>query len=292
MKVANIQRFCMHDGPGIRTTVFLKGCPLNCVWCHNPETQKAQSEVLFYKNRCIMCGACSVCENNAHLFEESHILKHQLCKGCGKCVGECPVAALEICGTEKTVKELFDIIKKDCAFYGNVGGVTISGGEPLLQPEAVEELLDMCKKEGINTAIETCGYFSQDILNRIVPLTDLFLWDIKDTDPYRHEKYTSVTNEIILKNLFAADKLGAKMRLRCILVNGVNTDREHYKNILNIVKELKCCEGVEYIPYHSFGGSKSLALGEQNSGSNDWIPTAEQISVAKSYLLENGIKVF
>ena len=225
MRVANIQRFCMHDGPGIRTTVFLKGCPLRCAWCHNPETQSADKEILFFQNKCIGCGGCNMCPANAHFFSDKHIFDRSLCVFCNKCIDVCPTGTLEICGKDYTAYELLDITQKDTAFYGNTGGVTLSGGEPFLQAKDALALLKLCKTNGIHTAVETCGYFSPDILKYAISLTDLFLWDIKDTDSNRHKKYTGVSNERIIKNLFLADQSGANTRLRCILVNNISKSK-------------------------------------------------------------------
>ncbi len=292
MRVAEIQRFCMHDGPGVRTTVFLKGCPLRCAWCHNPETQNSTKELLYYQNKCIRCGVCASCCQKVHEFSTFHILNRNLCMACGECATKCPTCALEIIGKDYTTQELFEIIEKDRAFYGQNGGVTISGGEPFMQCNETFALLKLCKENGIHTTIDTCGYFNSDILEQAVSLTDLFLWDIKDTDSQRHKKYTGVTNEQIINNLILADSMGAKTRIRCILVNGVNTNEQHYANVFNLVSKLKNCEGVEFIPYHAFGGGKSEALGKGNSGNNSWIPSKSQIVEAKNYLQQRGICVF
>lgn len=279
MNVADIQRFCMHDGPGLRTTIFLKGCPLNCAWCHNPETQSTKSELLYYKTKCIGCKMCSECKNGVHNFE----IRRDLCIGCGECVKRCPTNALELIGKEYNAYQLYEIIAKDAAFYGEDGGVTLSGGEPFMQCEEVFSLLELCKKNGINTAIETCGYFKSDLLHRAVPLTDLFLWDIKDTNSSRHKKYTGVSNEQIISNLILADSLGAKTQIRCILVNGVNTMQEHYENVLKIYNSLKNCVGVEVLPCHSYGIAKYEALGKNTLCNDNWIPDSDQIIAARKH---------
>lgn len=292
MLVADIQRFCMHDGAGVRTTVFLKGCPLKCLWCHNPETQSAKKELLFYHNKCIGCGSCNNCKQKAHIFNEAHTINHNLCIECGECAADCPTNALEIIGKEYTPQELLTFIKKDLAFYGENGGVTLSGGEPFLQSEDTLSLLELCKENGINTAVETCGYTSPDIIKRAIPLVDLFLWDIKDTDSHRHKEYTGVSNETIINNLKSADSLGAKTRIRCILVNGVNTENSHYENLVNIVSNLKNCEGVEFLPYHSYGNAKTLAQGKKIISTDEWIPSKECILKSKEYLKNREIPVF
>lgn len=292
MRVADIQRFCMHDGPGVRTTVFLKGCPLRCKWCHNPETQSSEKELLFFSRKCIGCKTCMSCENNAHVFTSRHTIDRLKCNACGICAENCPTGALEISGKDYSTEELISIVEKDAAFYGNVGGVTISGGEPFFQGEKTLSFLKKCKEKGFNTAVETCGYCSDCILKQAVYFTDLFLWDIKDTDSDRHQKYTGISNEQIITNLFLSDSLRAKTLIRCILVNGVNTDFEHYKKISDIFAKLHCCQGIEVIPYHSFGGSKSIALGKRNSGKDNWIPSREQIDFAKDYFKQKGIPVF
>ena len=292
MIVADIQHFCMHDGPGIRTTVFLKGCPLHCAWCHNPETQSKKIELLYYEKKCIGCGECAVCSQNAHNFSAIHTVARDLCIGCGDCVAKCPTGALELVGKDYTADELFKIIEKDRAFYGENGGVTISGGEPFLQAEETISLLKLCKDNGIHTAVETCGYFSVDLLKKAVEVTDLFLWDVKDTNPQRHKEYTGVSNEKILSNLKLADLLGAKTRIRCILINDINANDEHYAKIVELYLSLGHCEGVEFLPYHTFGEAKTFALGRIGFRNDGWIPSKEQIIAAKEYLQLKGVRVF
>lgn len=269
----------MHDGPGVRTTVFLKGCPLRCVWCHNPEMQKSARELLFFGNKCISCRLCASC--GAHSFEGGkHIIDREKCSSCGKCADLCPTTALQMCGRDMSVDEIIREVKKDSAFYGVGGGVTLSGGEPLAQ-SGVVDLLKFIKSDGINTAIETCGFYD---VSATLPYTDLFLWDIKDTDSSRHKQYTGVPNERILDNLFAADEKGAKTRLRCIIINGVNADVEHYRRVKAIIDKLKNCTGADVLPYHAYGGSKAVSLGLPDNGKPSYIPTDAQINEAKEII--------
>lgn len=292
LKVTEIQRFCMHDGPGIRTTVFLKGCPLRCEWCHNPETQKTGAERLFYQSKCILCGACSaVCPLGVHTVGGEHSIDRTKCRLCFACTENCPAAALEKCGRDMTVGEILSVVQRDYAFYGENGGMTLSGGEPFAQGENTVALLKACKERGISTAVETCGYASPDVIRAAVPFTDLFLWDIKDTDDTRHKNHTGVSNKLILDNLELANKTGAKIRLRCILVNGVNTQETHYANIARIAEGIKVLDCVELIPYHAYGGTKAVFCGSVDNGNPRWIPTAAQTEEARAVLTARGICV-
>jgi pyruvate formate lyase activating enzyme len=247
--------------------------------------KKVGQEILFDKNKCLNCGGCiAVCENGAHLIDDEHLFDRNKCKLCFNCVGVCSTNALEILGEQKSISEIVEVVKRDVAFYGEKGGVTLSGGEPLMQGEVVVKLLKALKEEGLNTAVETCGNVDTNILKKAVEYVDLFLWDIKDTDNIRHKKYTGVSNELILKNLSVINEMNAKIRLRCILVNGVNTNATHYKNLLNIANKIKNLDGVEIIPYHAYGGSKALLIGLNDNGIEDWIPTSEQLFEANSIL--------
>lgn len=287
MRVASIQRFCMHDGPGIRTTVFMKGCPLRCAWCHNPETQSAKDQLLYYEKKCVGCFLCVSCPRGAQGIDSStgrHRFFRELCNECGACAELCPTGALELCGRDYGVDELYALVERDRPFYGTLGGVTLSGGEPLLQPREAEELLKSCREGGISTAIESCGAVPWDSVEAVIPFTDLFLWDVKDTDPERHRRFTGVTNEGILENLRRADAAGAKTRLRCILVGGINTQMEHYERICRLFDELKGCEGIELIPCHVYGSSKAEALGKNCGVSDGMIPSAEQLTKAREFV--------
>ncbi len=282
----------MHDGPGIRTTVFLKGCPLHCEWCHNPETQKYNGELLCYPNKCIGCRSCvEMCSEYAHTFEGEHEINREKCILCGSCVNICPTGALEICGKDMSVDEIISEVKKDVAFYGKIGGITLSGGEPFAQKENTVSLLRASKESGLSTVVETCGYADSDILRMAVPFVDLFLWDIKDTHSDRHKRYTGVSNEAIMENLKAVSEMGAKIRLRCILINGINTDEAHYNKTAELALGIKNLDGVELIPYHAYGGAKAVFIGKTDNGKKQWIPEIGQIEDAKRILESCGVSV-
>lgn len=284
LPVTQIQRFCVHDGPGIRTTVFLKGCPLHCAWCHNPETQAVRPQILYTDTLCIHCGACaSVCPEDAHrLTESGHLFDVSLCRGCLSCAKVCPSTAIEGVGNPISVSDLIKEIKKDRAFYGTEGGLTLSGGEPLLHKEAALALLRAAKEEGIHTAVETCGFFDGEHIEEIVEAVDLFLWDFKDSDPVRHEQNTGVRPEKIWDNMRKADALGGKIRLRCLLIRGINTNEDHYQAIVKMAQSLKHCQGIDLLQYHAFGGSKMKRLGFEDNGHKEWIPTEEDVQKAKN----------
>ena len=261
--VFNIQKFCINDGPGIRTTVFLKGCMLDCKWCHNPESKQRAPQILLHADKCIGCGECAkVCRRGLHSFADgAHLFERNACIGCGECAEVC-VGALELCGYEKTVDEVMAEVIKDAAFYKNSGGgMTLSGGEPFMQHEFALELLKSAKERGLHTCIETCGYVDSKILEKFIPYVDMFLWDIKETDDERHKQYTGVSNAKILSNLALLNEKGASVVLRCPLIPGYNLRDEHLYAIGELAESLGCVTRVDVEPYHPLGASKSQALG-------------------------------
>ena len=293
LPVTEIQRFCMHDGDGIRTVVFLKGCPLKCAWCHNPEARKAEQEILYYSSKCIDCGACvSACPRGAQqLLAEGREFFRESCIACESCVEICPTGALAPAMKLKSIEDIISIVERDSAFFASGGGVTLSGGEPLIHGEGAIELLKQCKKKGISTAVETCGYIPKEILEQAVDYVDLFLWDVKDTDDNRHKEYTGVSNKKIIENLLLADSLGATTAMRCIIVNRVNSDNAHVEALAKLWHKLSHCRYIEIIPYHAYGGSKMLPLGKEDNGIKEWIPARETIEEIKSGLRSLGVVV-
>ncbi|MCL2499140.1 MAG: glycyl-radical enzyme activating protein [Defluviitaleaceae bacterium] len=293
LPVTEIQRFSTQDGPGIRTTVFLKGCPLRCLWCHNPETLSKQPEILYIEQNCMHCGVCvNVCNNKAHFFNKDgiHVYNAKHCKSCLMCAGVCPATAIKAVGIQMTVDEIMDVIGKDEKFYGTSGGVTISGGEPLLYLNGCLDILRRVKGLGYSAAIDTSGYFDtdnadNDCLNELIELTDLFLWDYKITNNEKHRDYTGVGNERILHNLHLFNKKNAVIALRCILIKNINTNPEHYRGIASVYHSLNRCAGIYLIPYHPYGSSKSKQLGQPDNANPDWVPHDRDISDAKNALL-------
>lgn len=251
-RVFDIQRASMVDGPGIRTTVFFKGCNLRCKWCHNPESQSFKPQLLFYKNKCSGCGKCAqVCPN--HL---------QSCTLCGKCEIYCPNDARKICGRQYTVEELVKEVSKDKAFYETSGGgVTFSGGECMLQLEVLREVLKKCKENGIHTAVDTAGYVPWESFESILPYTDLFLYDVKCFSEALHIEGTKVSNKLILGNLKKlSEGFTGKIVVRVPIIPGFNDRKEELAAMADFLKNLRISK-VELLPYHKMGEHKYEAAG-------------------------------
>ena len=260
--VFDIQRFCLNDGPGIRTTVFLKGCNLNCKWFHNPESKLNIPQIMLNESKCTSCLECfNIC--SCHFIDENgkHQINRNKCSTCGKCVDACS-GALEICGKEMTAKEIIDIVLKDKAFYENSGGgLTISGGDPLYNIEFTKNILIEAKKYNLHTAIETSGYCSKEKLIEIIPYVDLFLYDYKETDLSLHKEFTGVSNEAIINNLFILNELKKPIILRCPIIPSFNDRGEHFRSIGEIAEKLENILRIEILPYHLLGKDKFNHLG-------------------------------
>ena len=265
--VTDIQRFCISDGPGIRTTVFFKGCPLRCRWCHNPETQSGRNQLLFQEKLCIGCGACAaVCPNGAHRLEpDRHVFDAARCRQCLVCTQVCPAKALEPAAREMTPDEIFRQVLRDQAFYGPEGGMTLSGGEPMMQFEFVRALCEAAKRApGIpNIALESCGFAPVEHYRELLPWIDLFLFDVKTLDPEKHRRYTGVPLEPILRTLRFLDDSGAAISLRCPLIPGLNDSEEALTRIAELANTLRHVRSIDLEPYHPLGEAKARRLGKE-----------------------------
>ena len=260
----NIQHFSVNDGPGIRTVVFFKGCPLNCVWCHNPESKSTDQELSFSNEQCVSCKKCSeVCPYGVHAFENNtHYIDRKKCTMCGKCVDKCVFSALDIIGKTYSLDEIIAEIEKDDVFFGDDGGVTFSGGEPFMQFDALYELLKICKKKGYSTCIETSGFTATENIIRAAKYTDYFLYDCKETNALNHKKYVGADNKLISDNLLALCSVNANVILRCPIIPDINDRQEHFDNIAKIANEYSCIKSIEFMPYHPLGIFKSEQLGK------------------------------
>jgi pyruvate formate lyase activating enzyme len=262
--VFNIQRFSIQDGPGIRTTVFLKGCPLHCAWCSNPESQNFRPEIVHRDTLCTKCDLCiDVCPENAISVRDKGVsIDRKICTNCGDCLSVCLPGALKILGQTMSAGEVFQEIKKDADFFWNSGGgVTASGGEPLAQPDFVAALFKLCQENGIDTCIETCGHASAGALEKVLPYTSLVLFDVKMGDGKSHQKWTGVSNEEILLNLKRAIASGVPVTIRVPLIPSINDSEQELKKIAHIAADLLKKPGkVELLPYHRFGMGKYQQL--------------------------------
>ena len=262
--IFDIQRGSYVDGPGIRTTVFMKGCNLGCAWCHNPESQNAKPQRMFYKNKCVLCGKCvTVCPSGAFTFDNGPVPDPEKCTLCGKCALWCPADAISVCGKTMDTETVFREVRKDKAFYETSGGgVTVSGGECMLYPDFVAELLDKCKKDGIGTAVDTAGNVPFGSLEKVIPFTDIFLYDIKCVTPEAHKKFTGVVNNRILDNYKLLISLGKRVIVRVPMTTECSANDEEFPKIAAFLNEYKP-EKVELLPYHALGENKYRAIGRE-----------------------------
>lgn len=277
--ILNIQRFCTGDGPGIRTTVFLKGCPLHCIWCHNPESQRSKRELLYDGSKCANCLRCvGRCANHCHTSAEGkHFFDRTGCLSCGACLS--PLCeALELSGREMSADKVLSEVLKDRIFYDNSGGgLTLSGGEPLYQAEFCTELLRRAKEHGLHTALETCGLADTEALLRTAEYVDLYLFDYKETDPVRHKEFTGADNTLILNHLRCIDAFGKEIDLRCPIIPGINDREDHFRAIAELASSLAHVVEIALEPYHSFGAGKYARLGRDYSLSGTAAPDDEAV---------------
>lgn len=257
-RVADIKRLAVHDGPGIRTTMFLKGCPLRCLWCHNPENMSLRPALAYTKRLCHRCGACAgVCPSGAISVEGGPRIESGLCRGCGVCAEACLHGALRLYGREMSALNAAAMLLLDEGFYrASGGGVTLSGGEPLLQAEFCAEVLGCLREQGVHTAVDTCGEVPWAAFEAVLPETNLFLYDVKDTDSARHERYTGTPNTRILDNLRRLDRQGAAMEIRMPIVPGVNDGEDALDDAGRLFAGLHTAPAVRLLPYHGMSSGE------------------------------------
>ena len=291
LEVTDIQKGCTHDGPGLRTTVFLKGCPLRCRWCHNPETQQLKKETYYRPDKCIGCFGCvQICPVHAHKTQDGlHLFDPTECIRCMACSDVCPGGALEAVSQTMDLEEIVRQVLADKVFYRSRGGLTVSGGEPTAQRDGLIALLDAVKAEGIHTCLETCGYFPERLVPALAQRVDLFLYDVKDTNCDRHLENTGADLHRILHNLQLLDRSGAETILRCILIPDVNLADAHAYALAELYGSLSHCRHVELLPYHPYGLSKSQQLGRTDIRYRQ--PEQEELDAFAAILTGKGVPV-
>lgn len=293
--VFSIERYALEDGPGIRTLVFLKGCPLNCQWCANPESQIYTPQILHFRNKCVICGRCiELCPQNAIQIDDEFglVTNYDRCTVCGICVEACYYGAREISGEDMEVCEVMDIVERDKMYYDMTGGgITISGGEPLLQTGFVRELARVCRERGIHSAIETTLYCEKETVKRALEYIDLVFVDIKHIDSQIHEQFTGVRNERILENILMIDSLGKQFIIRVPFIPGFNDDDNTQRLIYKWAAKLENLKWIEILPYHRLGIGKYQGLARRYPMGDISPVTKHSLSYLKDLGAEFGVEV-
>ncbi|MHC1749688.1 MAG: choline TMA-lyase-activating enzyme [Cellulosilyticaceae bacterium] len=302
-KIFNIQKFSIYDGMGIRTLVFLKGCPLRCKWCSNPEGLSAKYQIMYLADKCVSCGKCQeVCPTGIHKMSTNqdgqlvHTVDRTIdCINCGKCEAVCHQEAVRVVGKEVTVREVLDVIVQDKDFYwSSGGGVTIGGGEMTMQGEFAAEILKQCKKQAIHTAVETCGHTNWSTYELLAPYTDLFLYDIKHIDTDLHKQLVGVNNDKILSNLENLFKIGANVVVRMPLIKGYNDSIEALVGAMEFIKRVSAghnLKGIEILPYHKLGITKYTQLDMQYGIENDPGYTPEELEKLNKFISQFDLPI-
>jgi pyruvate formate lyase activating enzyme len=289
--IFDIQHYSIHDGPGIRTTVFLKGCPLSCLWCSNPESQRGCPEIMFDASRCTHCGRCvEVCPPNASVQHENEIrISRELCLGCALCVAQCPNEARQLVGRTPGVEEVLQEVVKDRLFYENSGGgVTLSGGEPMSQPDFTGALLKRCKEKGIHTVLDTSGYVEVELWNRVLGYVDMILFDLKQMDTRKHKAYTGVSNELILASARKLASQKIPLVIRIPLIPGYNDTDQNSEECARFARELGITT-VELLPFHRLCSNKYTKLQKAWKLSEVVPPSQERLEELQGIFTAQGL---
>ncbi len=291
-RIVGIKHLAVHDGPGIRTTVFLKGCPLRCLWCHNPESVRPEPELALRQGKCIGCGACAAVCSRHHVAGSIHTIDREKCTGCGRCVEACLAEALTLYGQEMTIEEVFREVLRDRIFYRESGGgVTVSGGEPLLHPEFCAELFERLHQERIPCAVDTCGEVPYQAFETVLPHTELFLYDLKAMDSHLHARLTGRGNERILANLRKLDETGIPIEIRMPVVPGLNDAKEEFTATGRFLAGLHHISGVRLLAYHAFARSKYDSIGHAPTPPDVPSPSPEHRRKLADILAGFGVKM-
>jgi len=289
--VIEMERFALNDGPGIRTVIFFKGCPLRCRWCSNPESQRAALELFYRPRRCLACARCvEACDEKALRMERALVIERERCTACGACIQACNTAALSLSGSVLTVAEIMSEVLRDESFYRNSGGgVTFSGGEPTAQPEGLRALAESCRDAGLHTCLETCGFFAWETVRETLPALDLILFDLKHLDDPRHEDLTGRGNALVLENLRRLLGAGKHLVARFAMIPGINDDARNLQRTADFLNECSPGMRIDILPYHRLGGSKYASLGREYSLDSLAPPSAQRAEEVRDFFHERGL---